>query len=320
MALAACSAFAATSVLFSHSLSTSVLADANQTPKELFAEKCSACHNAPNPEAEAMTANQWQNTVNRMLNAHQASQSISPGQAQTILTYLDTFAVKPGTGGGNRGGRGGGPNGGDGDVWTTDPVYSHVYRFRDSSIIAPFRTVAGKWSVTDSATGPQLVGAPQMGSTHPAILVAPTPAPHGNLQIEAEFRPGTDTSAGAVKPASFGVTFDTVNADNYYAAEYDDSTQQLNILHVQNGQSTTVQSVAVSGGLTATPDGWHKIRVNLVGGRAKVWLDYKKLMDTVLPAAPGNGGVGLYASSRVAARSLILDVYAPPTPTLAPLG
>src|SRR5665213_3542335 len=75
----------------------------SETPVQLFQEKCSACHNLPDPQTNVMTAEGWQRTVNRMLNQHGASDSISPDQAKTIVAYLDTFAIsanqRPGGGG-----------------------------------------------------------------------------------------------------------------------------------------------------------------------------------------------------------------------------
>jgi hypothetical protein len=319
-------AIAAVSTLFVQNLRVAVAdtAAATETPKALFNEKCSACHNAPDPNAEAMTASEWQDTVNRMLYKHGAKDDISPDQAQTIVTYLDTFAVTAASLNQSQGPRFGHGNVDSSDVWSTNPVYSHVYQFRTTQIAAPFRSIDGRWSVRDAGNGPLLVVA-AFNAARPAILVAPTPGPHGDLQIEADFRtapppPDTPAAATASIPLSFGLTFDTTDSGDYDLASYDDSKRQLTLTEFRNGKPNILQIIPLESGLTATADGWHKMRVNVLENRAKVWLDYEKRIDSTLSDTPGNGGAGLWTGTRAAAKSFVLDIYPTVVPNVVGVG
>ncbi len=104
--------------------------------KALYGEKCSACHNLPDPIEKGYTRAEWQRTVNRMLNKHQASDSITPPQAAQIVDYLATFAPKPAMlNGGGRGKTNGKNRNSDpwatdtADVWTDAPAQTQVFNF-----------------------------------------------------------------------------------------------------------------------------------------------------------------------------------------------
>jgi len=308
-------AIAAVSVTFVRSLRAvaDVAPPASQAPAELFNEKCSACHNTPNPNVEAMTAQEWQNTVNRMLYRHGASDSISPDQAKTIVAYLDTFAVSTAFTNQQSG-----PHFGHrslssiDDVWTADPTYTHVYVFRSAAIATPFQPLAAQWSIGDSGGTPSLL-LTALKPGRPALLIAPT-APSGSMQIEAEFRRppiNAKSTSDASPPLSFGVTFDTVDASNYDLASYDDAKRQLTLSEVRDGVAGPIQIVPYAHGLPADAGGWHKLRVNVIGSHAAVWLDYDKKIDTELPDTPTTTASGLWTGTGAAAKDFIVDIYPP---------
>jgi hypothetical protein len=298
---------------------------ASETPKQLFEEKCSACHQAPDPNAEAKTADGWQKTVNSMLYRHGASDSISTDQAATIVAYLDTFAIKDTTGPRPQAPRFGRSGADSTDVWPTSPIYSHAYNFQSTQVAAPFRNLQGRWSVrpAGATVGPVLVfaaGAP----VKPAILIAPSSSTQGDMQIEADFRsapppPDTPASLAATIPLTFGLAFGVRDAANYDLASYDDRARTLTLVETHAGVSTTVLTAPLANGLSATPDGWHKLKVMVLGNQAKVWIDYEKLLVATLSTQPATSDAGVWTGTRAAAKSLVVDVYARPTADTAAL-
>ncbi len=301
-ALVACVSVAG---LLSQSLKPAAADPAPQSPKDLFQEKCSACHDAPNPNEDVKTAVQWSRTVDAMLYQRGASSSISTAQAQTIKTYLATFAIPDAPRLFGRGGQ----NPANADVWPGDPFYSRVYRFRTSAVAAPLKPVSGHYAVRDGGSGPQLMLSALPKSPTPALLLAPTPAGAAGIQVEAEFRASAPPDSAVIPPVSFGLVFDATDGSNYDLASYDDSTRLLKITRIGAGTATDAASVTLPAPLTPTPDGWHKLRVMVTSSRVKVWLDYDKLIEQPLSIGSIRGSVGVWSGRRAAARSLTVDLY-----------
>ncbi|MBV9849211.1 MAG: hypothetical protein JO250_05935, partial [Armatimonadetes bacterium] len=158
--------------------------------KALYAEKCSACHNLPNPQAQGLTRAGWRRTVDRMLNQHHASDSISPAEADQIVAYLATFAPKTGPR------RPSDPWATDADdVWTVAPSTTRVFNFE---------------------VGPTLTGLSLLAAG------APGPAPYWRVIPDPSHPDGNVVKVRAVKPtpSRFALLMDKADQIVAYLATF----------------------------------------------------------------------------------------------------
>jgi hypothetical protein len=286
----------------------------SETPAQLFQEKCSACHNLPDPQTNAMTATGWQRTVDRMLVQHGASSSISPDQAKTIVTYLDTFAIQPSAGNG----RNGGQSDNAADVWATAPAYSHVYMYSTDPTASQVKTLSGHcaFRAADMSSNKQLILAAFGGksglfseSLPPQPKDAASPR---DLQLEADFAAAPPAPGSKIAPpVSFGVAFDVVDAGDYVVAAYDDDSHAISVTRYTDNALAAVQTLPVVITPQPSPDGWHHLKVIVVGGKIKIWLDYTKYTSNVTSDPNHTGDVGMWSGSRAVVKNLTVDIYTP---------
>jgi mono/diheme cytochrome c family protein len=269
--------------------------------KELFLEKCSGCHQDPDPDALEYTPQKWRATVNRMLNQHNARTSISDDEAAQIVTYLSQFAPKPL-----------GPNDPARNVtasaWSMEPTISRNYTFSDSDQLASFEKARGTWTfvpTTDVSEG--FVKSSATANGLPALLIESKTQVTGDLDVRAQFRIRKGTSG------SVGLIADYQDPKNYLVARYDSGDNSVALVRLQQGQPTVIAQTTLTAPLGETPDGWHDLRVKSFGGghSVEVWLDYVRQEKAADPGWQPNGRVGLDLSGETVAgfRQLSLDVY-----------
>jgi len=273
--------------------------------KALYYEKCSACHNAYDPTEKAYTHDQWSSTIDRMLNKHGASGSISPDQASQILAYLSLFAPKPGQNSNLDPTRTVKE-----DVWPHEPDESKVYLFPFSSTISELSAVNGKWRIVPGATPADgaVVQTVSLGDSGRFAYLLTREAPgQGDLDISTDFH----IVSGKLSPA-VGIVIGYQNTNNFDVVRYNALTSDVALIKVSGGQHTTIQKVPLTSPLLTAQKGWHTMRVvcQANGNRIAVWLDYNKQMTTADPAyALGKVGLWTQGDSIAEFHKLIVDQY-----------
>jgi len=270
----------------------------NSETKALFSEKCSACHDLPDPEEKGFTKEQWVATVNRMLNTHNARTSISDDQAAEIVSYLGQFAPKPGADNAAVNGIG---------VWQYDPVESVAYPFTYGPNIANFDIHGGNWKVLQTADITS--GYMKCASTgqSPALLVENKHNFVGALDIQTQLRVNQSGSASVI-----GLAFGVTDSQNYMAAEYNPSTGSVSLVKVTGGQSAVIIQANAAASTTVPPDSWHNLRVKVTenGTALEVLVDFQRQIKTT-DSGWQNGKAGLITVGPVVAgfRQLTIDSY-----------
>ena len=302
-----------------HSLLPAQSQTAPETPKQVYQDRCSACHNAYDPAAQALTMTQWRATVNRMLDRHGASAEITPAETQTILTYLATFAVPETSRQSSSRGRARRID--NSDVWAAAPTYSRVYLFGADGALAPTLQPASNgiaWKILSADKAQQLALRAKDKVVGPDLLLMPTPtatpaSPSGGLRLEAVFSPSPIVN-GSTTPLSFGLVFGDQMVGS--RTEYDvvRYTAKLNTVDIiaTDGKTTQVlgsKSLDASRAVALGGETSHTLRVDVIGSRVKTWLDYDKVLDIILTQAPSETRAGVWTGSRASVKSLAVDCY-----------
>ena len=282
--------------------------------KALYAEKCSACHNLPNPEEKGYTRPQWQRTVNTMLTKYHASESIAPGEAAQIVDYLATFAPK--TGGRQRPAD---PWGTDTlDVWTEAPNATRVFNFAGGGLAGLAPVGAGTpgpapvCSVAADKTGPDgmvaRVSGPNFRADRFALLL--DRADQGrNVDVRVRFR----IDGGKASPA-VGIVCAYADPDHYAVLRCNQALGDLSLIQIAGPTHTTVQQTPITlppaplpagaapAALAPPPlaPGWHTLRLLVHDGQVRGWVDMQKRISTTLPNY-GGGKVGLWTQGNTTA-------------------
>lgn len=304
--------------------------------KELYQDRCSACHTLPDPIAKGYSREGWQRTVDRMLNKYQASSSIAPNEAAEIVDYLATFAPKAG------------PDAASptnpwaasvDDVWRSQPTVTRIYTFSGPgalSGLSPTASGAGapmpRWTTgsnIDGQTGGKVNVA--LDSTNAdcfALLLDRDDSPR-NVDIRTKFQ----ITSGKISP-SVGIAFGYTDSSHYYIIRYSQNLDQIALIKISGKVHATLQStprlmpvVALSGvppnvgpaaGQSAIADpsqsspviGWHVLRVQIDNGTIRGWIDHNKRITVLDPTYTG-GKVGLWSQGDTGAsfNSWIIDEY-----------
>jgi len=309
-AMAAAAVLAVTVVvLFGQNLSSTQTASAADNPivyKSLFLEKCSACHNAPDPRVTQYTRQQWRNTVDRMLNKHQASDSISPTEADQIVEFLGLFP--PTTAPANNS-----PLATKAaDVWSSEPTKTVVYTFSSSNQLAAFHAQRGAWALSPAQT--TLTSRPflqqteaQSGDTGSAIFMNTADRASGDIDIQTQFRYLPNSADQTV-----GLILGAADNRNFYVVRFDAAKATLSVVEDKDGDFSVV-TTAPTGDLAIPPDGWHGIRAIYHGDTQllTVWLDANKKVVVKLPDWTDNAAFGLMTQAGTTAgfRNLTVDMY-----------
>ncbi len=291
--------------------------------KALYGEKCSACHNLPDPAEKSYTRAEWQRTVSRMLNKHQASDSISPPQAAQIVDYLATFAPK--TAALNGGGRGGRNRNADpwatdtADVWTEAPTQTQVFNFEATRPLLSFTLLgagtpgpAPQWSVGSDKAAKAAPNATVARVSFPGAkpdrfaLLLDKSGSGKDLDARVRFR----IDEGKESPA-VGLIVGYIDPKHYTVLRCSQTLGDLALIQINDLTHTTLQQtplvlrpadspVPPAAGIVQLPPGWHTLRVLVRNSEVRGWLDMQKRINIAQPGYTG-GKVGLWSQGNTSA-------------------
>ena len=281
-------------------------ADANAQVKTLYAEKCSACHNLPNPTEKGYSRAEWQRTVATMLTKYHASDEIAPAEAARIVDYLATFAPKPNAGNGRHSND---PWATDNlDVWTTAPASSRVFNFESGGL-------AGLAPVGSGTPGPAPLCAVRPDTPGADGLVAHVSGPNfrpdrfavlldksdkgRSFDVRVRFRIDT----GKVSPA-VGIVFGYTAPNQYTVLRCNQALGDLALIQIAGPLHTTLQQtpIALPPAPVSAPlaPGWHTLRLLVRDGQARGWVDMQKRISVALPSDTV-GSIGLWTQGNTSA-------------------
>ncbi len=280
--------------------------------KSLYQEKCSACHNLPDPQADQRTRAQWQRIVNQMLTRYHASDEITPPEAVQIVDYLATFAPADSPRGNRLGQPSHDPWGTDPfDVWTDTPARSRVFNFEagllQKSLSAAVSGTPGPgalWRSIHGSAGPD-------GTSVKVIPSKPDPARFALLVDQADRGRDLDVRVrfqivGGHTSPSVGIAFGLADTADYSVLRFDSKNSALSVVKISPAAHTVLQTtpltspVVTDAALTAahppasTTPVWHTLRLVVNGGRIRGWIDGMKRISTVDPSYAG-GKVALWS-------------------------
>lgn len=292
--------------------------------KSLYSDRCSACHALPDPVAKAYNREQWQRTVDRMINKYKAD--ITPDDAAKIVDYLATF-----TPANNAAGPVDPWAASIDDVWRTMPTATQVFTFTGPTALNGLNPVAAgiagplpHWhsaSGGDGTTG-ITVDLPSPSPDRFALLVNRGATPK-NLDIRTRF----EIAGGHLSPA-IGIVFGYVDATHYYVVRYSAQQDNLSLIKIDGETHTTLQqtprilvdpaaATTTAPGTPAAPvaapsptSGWHVLRVQVNNNSIRAWIDRSKRIN--IPDSSYVGGkVGLWSQGDTNAtfNNWIIDQY-----------
>ena len=292
--------------------------------KSLYSEKCSACHNLPNPDEKGFTRREWQQTVDRMLNRHHASDSISAPEAAQIVDYLATFAPLPGA-----------QNGRSSDPWGTDaidvpsaaPTTTRVFNFASPEALTNFGMVsagapgpAPLWHLAQESQSPDGMAAlvrPVRPSPSRFALLMDRRDQARDLDIRVKFH----IVSGKVTPA-VGLVFGFTGPKDYNVLVYNQAKNDLTLIKIAEPVHTPLQETPINlpagpaqtAAQVVTPaaaTGWHTLRLLVKQGQVRGWLDYSKRISYTEDATYQGGQVGLWAQGDTVAafQDWLVDIY-----------
>ena len=292
--------------------------------KTLFAEKCSACHNLPNPTEKGYSKAEWQRTVDTMLTKYHASDEITPPQAAQIVGYLATFAPKRNAGTGKHAND---PWATDAlDVWTVSPLSSRVFNFESGGLLGLSPVGSGTpgpapLSAVRPDTGSFVVhlSGPSFPPDRFAVLLDKTDKGR-NFDVRVRFRIDT----GKVSPAA-GIVFGYTASNQYTVLRCNQNLGDLALIQISGPVHTTLQQTTIVQPPPALPTalapGWHTLRLLVRDGQARGWVDMQKRISVTLPGDT-SGSVGLWTQGNTAVSfdDWTVDNYDAPPVTPAPLS
>ena len=299
--------------------------------KALFSEKCSACHNLPDPVEKAYTRNEWERTVNKMLTKYGASDSICQPEAGQIIEYLATFAPKGGANANRPVDRWATDAA---DVWTIDPSRTVVTNFESPAQLGRLKQVSsgekgasGTWSIVrDQSTADGSVGRVTAKTVPPgrfSLLIDPQTMAR-NIDVSVRFR----LESGKASP-NVGIAFGVKNTASYQVVRYDAARDLVSLMQIQEPLHQTLQKIDVATGQDALaapgvvattaaavvappklPGDWHTLRVLVRGTTVRAWVDRTKRISVDDPSYAG-GQVGLWSQGDTSASfdDWTIDVY-----------
>ena len=303
--------------------------------KALYSEKCSACHNLPDPVEKSYTRAEWQRTVTRMLNKHQASDSITPPQAAQIVDYLAAFApraaVLNGGGRGRNGNRNTDPWATDtADVWTDAPAQTQVFNFEAVSPLTSFSILGAgtpgpgpAWSVggdkAAKASANSTVARLSFPDARPDRFALLLDKSSGGKEVDTRVRFRID--AGKASPA-VGLLIGYTDPKHYTVLRCNQTLGALARIQINEPAHTTLQQTPLAlppAAAAPLSPGWHTLRVLVHNGEVRGWLDMQKRITITLPGYTG-GKVGLWSQGNTAASfdDWTVDWY--DVPAAAPLS
>ena len=272
--------------------------------KALFEQKCSACHNLPDPTVNQNTQDRWRSIVATM--AGRAQGAITPDDQSHIVAYLGLFPPKPSSASHD-------PLAvKHEDVWDRDPSRSLVCTLMTPDQLARFRAVACKPAPSAAPPAPLtdgIVFAAHQGTD--ALLIANADPFSGGLDLRVSVR----FPAGASNSRAAGIVFGRTDARNYLEALLDTARSEVRIVQCRDGSLSTLSAAPVLD--FDDRGGWHVVKVILRpdgnGAKATIWVDATKRLAASLPSPIAAGSVGLAATTGTSAgfKDFYADEYAP---------
>ena len=278
----------------------------------LYQEKCSACHNLPDPQAGRRTRAQWQRVVTQMLTRYHASDEITAPEAAQIVDYLATFAPDAPAREDRAGPPGRDPWATDAfDVWANAPAQSRVFNF-EAGPGQPGLSAAGA-----GVPGPPAVWHTVRGSAAPdgafvkVVPANPSPSRFALLVDQADTGRDLDVRvrfqiAGGRASPSVGLAFGLADTAHYSVLRFDAKNSTLSLLKISPGAHTVLQTtlltspfvpaatLAANAPLPPGTPGWHTLRLLVNSGRIRGWIDGMKRISASDPAYAG-GKVALWS-------------------------
>jgi len=278
-------------------------ADDPNVYKALYTDKCSACHNLPDPTINQNTRERWRQIVATMARrADEKGISITDDDETHIVEYLGLFPPKvlPGSNGPLAAKRD--------DVWDSEPSVALVYTFASPENLSDFHADSGKWAVTGSDLVSQHLTAFPI-SNRDADLVHKGAALDGGLDLQAHIKFDGATSPGKTAGLLFGVHGPVSTESN--SVLVDANRGEVRLVATRGGTDTVVTTAPL--GDFDDPSGWHELRLQYRPETKKVtvWIDATKKLTAPLTGYDDGGQFGLVTDSTTTAdfRDVYADIY-----------
>ena len=144
----------------------------------------------------------------------------------------------------------------------------------------------GEWKVAPSDTGKALAqSAKNPNSVFNVTLISDTNAKDVDLTVRMKAIAGEHDQGG-------GLIWRAKDAKNYYLARYNPLEDNYRLYHVVNGKRTLILNVDI-----AHSDGWHTLRVTMVGDQIACYYDGKKQIEAKDSTFLGSGKIGLWSKA-----------------------
>jgi hypothetical protein len=153
-----------------------------------------------------------------------------------------------------------------------------------------FTNEFGKWQVTADTTAPSKPNvlaqlAQSRGPEFNLTLIVGTSFKDVDLSVQMKAVAGRTDQGG-------GLVWRARDAKNYYIARYNPLEDNFRVYKVVNGARTELQSATIK-----RIDGWHTLRVTMVGDHVECFYDGKKYLDVKDSTLTTAGRIGLWTKA-----------------------
>jgi hypothetical protein len=153
-----------------------------------------------------------------------------------------------------------------------------------------FTSVIGEWKVVADGDAPSKPNAPAQlaknsGSTFNLILVNGTNQKDVDISVKLKAIAGGEDQGG-------GLVWRAKDQTNYYVARYNPLEDNYRVYKVVNARRSELQSATIR-----HSDGWHTLRVEMVGDHIQCYYDGKKELDVKDTTFKESGQIGLWSKS-----------------------
>lgn len=153
-------------------------------------------------------------------------------------------------------------------------------------IASGFTNEVGEWKVAPSDKGKALAqSAKNANSVFNITLIGDTNARDVDLSVRMKPVAGETDQGG-------GLVWRGRDAKNYYLARYNPLEDNYRLYKVVNGKRTLIQNADIG-----HTDGWHTLRVAMVGDHIECYYDGKKYLDARDATFTGAGKIGLWSKA-----------------------
>lgn len=154
------------------------------------------------------------------------------------------------------------------------------------AIAKGFTNEVGDWKVADSDKGKALAQlAKNPNSVFNVALITDAKAKDVDLSVRMKALAGEHDQGG-------GLVWRAKDAKNYYLARYNPLEDNYRLYHVVGGKRTLIQNADIT-----HSDGWHTLRVTMIGDRITCWYDGKKHLEANDSTITEAGRIGLWSKA-----------------------